>query len=122
MTQKNPLLQPFSGRYEEIPFSQIRIEHYLPAVDEGLKLAKSRIEALQKAKGAATFENTCEALEACSDELDRAAGVYFNLYSAEATDEFQALAPEISPKLASFSNDIYLDPALFQRIKDVWEN
>ncbi len=122
MTEKNPLLSPFRGVYGEVPFQKIKREHYLPAIDEGLKAARSRIEALKASTEVANFKNTCEALEICSDELDMSAGVYFNLYSAEADDSFQALAPEISPKLAAFSNDIHLDQELFQRVRQVWEN
>jgi peptidyl-dipeptidase Dcp len=121
MTSENPLLSPFVGRYGEVPFQDIKREHYLPAVDQALQLAKSRVDAIKNSTEPPTFKNTCEAMETCSDELDTSAGIYFNLYSAEADDQLQALAQEISPKLAAFSNDIHLDLGLFKRVKALWE-
>lgn len=122
MADTNPLLNPFNGRFAEIPFADIKLGHYLPAIEEGLKRAKVRLENLKQSTVTADFENTCLAMETCSDELDAASGIYFNLYSAEASDELQALAQEISPKLAEFSNDIHLDPKLFSKIQSVWNN
>ncbi|MEO5668456.1 MAG: M3 family metallopeptidase [Bdellovibrionota bacterium] len=89
----------------------------MPAIEEGIVTARARLDALQNAAGEVTFENTALALETMSEDLDLAAETYFNLFSAEADLEFQALAKDISPKLAAFSNDISLDPKLFARVK-----
>jgi peptidyl-dipeptidase Dcp len=123
MTQ-NPFIKAFESqtfltRDDAIPFPKIKVEHYLPALDWSLEAAKKNLAAL-KAKPA-SFENTIIGLETASEGLETVAGVYFNLFSAEASEAHQALAKEISPKMAAFSSDVSLDPILFQKIKEVYE-
>src|SRR5690554_4397841 len=112
----NPLLQP----YETAPFSQIKNEHFLPAITKLIEETKAEIEAIVLNPEVASFENTVEALENTGEKLDRASSIFFNLNSAETNDEIQKLAQEISPMLTEFSNDMLLNEALFQRIKTVF--
>src|SRR5690606_30618623 len=46
---------------------------------------------------------------------------FFNLLHAETNDRLQEIAQTVSPMLSEFSNDIRLNPVLFQRIKSVYE-
>lgn len=118
---KNPLLEKFSTPFGSVPFDQIRNEHYMPAIVEGLRLARERVEKIKNDPATPTFENTLSALEDSSWELDQASGVYFNLFSAHADEKLQALAQEISPLLAAFSSDLSLDEKLFTRIKNLYD-
>lgn len=118
---QNPLLQKSTLKDEAIPFNLIKIEHYLPALEEAIANAKNNLIALKTEKNL-TFENTIVALEQLSEKVDRASGIYFNLFSAEANDEHQALAQKISPLLSAFSSDIALDEELFKRIKFIYDN
>src|SRR5690554_3290882 len=112
----NPLLQP----YDTAPFSQLKNEHFLPAITLLIEETKEQIDAIIANSEVPTFENSVEALEFCGYKLDRATSIFFNLNSAETNDEIQKLAQEISPMLTEFSNDILLNEALFQRIKTVF--
>jgi Zn-dependent oligopeptidase len=47
-------------------------------------------------------------------------GIFFNLVSAETSDELQQIAQEVSPLITKFQNDITLNPVLFERIKTVY--
>ncbi|MBC7557165.1 MAG: M3 family metallopeptidase, partial [Chryseobacterium sp.] len=47
--------------------------------------------------------------------------VFFNLNSAETSEEMQKIAQEVSPLLTEFSNDITLNEDLFKKIKSVYE-
>ena len=51
----------------------------------------------------------------------RSLKVFFNLLHADASDEIQALAPEMSSLFASFSSDITLNAKLFEKIKTVYD-
>src|SRR6478752_1349228 len=117
----NILLQKFDTKLDTAPFSKIKIEDYLPAFQEGIKLAKAEIDAIAKNPEAATFENTIEALAFSGDKLDRISNIFFNLNSAETTDEMQKIAQEVSPLLSEFGNDVRLNPELFARVKAVYE-
>src|SRR5690554_4707319 len=113
----NPLLQP----YDTAPFSQLKNEHFLPAITLLIEETKEQIDAIIANSEVPTFENSVEALEFCGYKLDRTTSIFFNLNSAETNDEIQKLAQEISPMLTEFSNDILLNEALFERIKTVYD-
>ena len=69
-----------------------------------------------------TFENTIIALENSSEYLDIATSVYYHLFSAEANKEIEELSQKISPMLAEYSNNIYLNKKLFKRIAKIEED
>jgi peptidyl-dipeptidase Dcp len=115
----NPLLQKFTTPFETPPFEEINNEHFLPAIQEGINAGKKDVEKITANDEEPTFENTIEALEKSGELVGRVSGIFFNLNSAETSDEIQKLAREISPLLSDFSNDIMLDQKLFQRIKAV---
>ncbi|MDB4170538.1 M3 family metallopeptidase [Polaribacter sp.] len=114
----NPLLQPFNTA----PFSKISTEHYKPAIKKAIELAKKEIAEIVENEAKPTFENTTEALDFTGERLNRITSIFFNLNSAETSDEIQKIAQEISPWLSEFKNDITLNQALFQRIKTVFED
>ncbi len=118
----NPLLSIRQTPFNTPPFNEIKNQHFLPAIKELVERAKSEIESIMNHNAAPTFDNTLKALEKSGKDLDRASSIFFNLNSAETSDEIQALAREISPILTEFSNDILLNERLFLRVKYVYEN
>ena len=109
----------FTSKYETDTFSQIKMEDYKPAFEENIKNAKAEIDAIIQNIEAPTFENTLEALDFAGNPLDRLSSIFFNLNSAETSDEMQKIAQEVSPLLTEFSNDITLNEDLFKRIKAI---
>ncbi|MDX1461619.1 MAG: M3 family metallopeptidase [Marinirhabdus sp.] len=114
----NPLLQDF----DTAPFSQIENQHFLPAIQQLIASTKAEIDAIVDNSDAPTFQNTVEALENTGLRLDRVTSIFFNLNSAETTEEIQKIAQEVSPLLTEFSNDLLLNEALFERVKNVYDN
>tara|TARA_B100000749_G_C18450166_1_gene476242 strand:+ start:82450 stop:84504 length:2055 start_codon:yes stop_codon:yes gene_type:complete len=119
--QNNPLIADSPLQHHAVPFDKIQPEHYLPALDWAIAKAQQRIEIIKTSAEPATFENTVLALETASDEVDYVSTVFYNLHSAHATEEVQALAKEVGPKLSEFSSDISLNPELFARVKAVYD-
>ncbi|MDI3503602.1 MAG: peptidyl-dipeptidase Dcp [Candidatus Cloacimonadota bacterium] len=120
--QDNPLLRKENThRLKAIPFDEIKLEHFMPAFEEGLKIAKAEIEELKNNPEPPTFENTILPLDNGGRELEYAATVYFNLLGAHSDAKFKALAQKISPMLAEFSSSIATDPKIFARVKAVYE-
>lgn len=115
------LTQYFDTKHNTAPFSQIKIEDYFPAFQEGIALAKAEIDAIVTNPEAPTFENTIEAMDYSGAILDRISSIFFNLNSAETSDEMQKIAQEVSPLLSEFGNDITLNADLFARVKAVYE-
>ncbi len=111
----NPLLQKF----DQVPFSKLKNEHFLPAIIAAITQARAEIDAITNNTATPTFKNTIEALDYSGVQLDRVTSVFFNLNSAETNDEIQKIAQEVSPILAEFGNDITLNQKLFLRVKKV---
>ncbi|HEX7672889.1 MAG TPA: M3 family metallopeptidase [Bdellovibrio sp.] len=122
MTSNNPLLEKFSAKDQAVPFDKIKVEHYVPALDEAIKIAKQNIEKIKANSATPDFENTIVALETASELSDKIALIYGNLEVANADEALQALAQEIYPKLTALSSDISLDPEIFKRVKAVYDN
>ncbi len=118
----NPFLQPSTLPHGAFPFDQVKKEHFVPALELGIKEAKDNLEKIRTLTAPATFDNSILVLESCSERVSLVSSVFYNLLSAESDDELQTLAKEISPKLADFSSDITLDPKIFSKIKDVYDN
>lgn len=116
----NPFFTEFNTPFNTIPFDKIKEEHYLPAIEEGIKQGKADVDAIVNNPEAPTFSNTIEALEKSGELVDLVSTTFFNLNSAETNKEIQALAKEISPKLTDYSNDIKLNEDLFKRVEAVY--
>ena len=117
----NPLLAKFNTPFNTAPFSKIENKHFKPAFEQAIQLAKEEIDAIVNNINEPTFENTVEALDFSGELLGRVSRIFFNLDSAETSDEIQAIAKEVSPLLSEFSNDIGLNQNLFKRIKVVFD-
>ena len=119
---KNPFYSEYGTPHQTVPFNKIKMEHYEPAIMEGIKQHAAEVEAIINNPEEPTFENTIVALEYAGELLDRVLTVFFTLNSAETSDEMQELAQKLSPVLTEHSNNISLNENLFARIKTVYEN
>ncbi|WP_439480265.1 M3 family metallopeptidase [Chryseobacterium aquaticum] len=117
----NILTENFTTPYQSAPFDQIKNEDYLPAFKELIQKSEKEIDAIINNNEEPTFENTIEALAFSGDQLDRASNIFFNLNSAETSDELQQIAQEVSPILTEYSSKISQNEALFNRIKKVYD-
>lgn len=118
----NPLLEKENKhRLQAIPFDRIKTEHFMPAVEETLKIARENFEKIRTNTEPPTFDNTIMAMDFCDEQLDYVSSIYFNLLGAESDAELKALAQQISPMLAEFSSSIMTDELIFKRVKAVYE-
>ena len=120
--QKNPFFEPYGTPHDTVPFDRIRLEHFEEAFMEGIRRDNEQIEKTINNPEKPTFDNTIintEEDEGYYDLLSRVSTVFFNLLSAETNDEMDALAQKIQPILTQHSNDVRLNPRLFERIRQV---
>ena len=118
----NPLLAEWQTPHATPPFSQIRLEHYEPAVEAAIACSRAELEAIVSNPDKPTFGNTILALERQGALLGRIEGIFYNLLEADSSDEMQAIAMRMQPKLTELANDISLNPELFARVKAVYEH
>ena len=93
-------MNPFYTTHDYIPFDKIAADDYLPAFEKGIKEEDEEIQSIISNQEVPTFQNTIEALEYTGQLLSRVRGVFFNLLSAETSDEMEALAEKVSPMLS----------------------
>lgn len=113
----NPFFKKWNTPFQTPPFSEIKLEHYLPAFDEGIKELTAEINFIADNNAKPTFKNTIEALEKSGKLLTNVRRVFDNLNSVITNDEMQKIAVDVAPKLAKINDDIYLNHKLFNRIK-----
>ncbi len=122
MTNVNPFAQRSTLEFELPPFADIKIEDYLPAFYAGCEAQLAEVDSILNAPGAATFENTIVALEKSGQMLMRTLLVFFNKSSSDTSEALDAIEAEMAPKLAAHQDAIHLNPALFARIKSLYDN
>ena len=114
----NPLLAPSTLPYNLPDFAAIRLEHVEPAFEKALATHAQEIAAITTADEP-TWENTVEAFELAGADLDRVMAWFFNLQGTDSTDEFDAVADRIVPKLSAHIDSIYQNGELYSRIAQV---
>ena len=120
-TMKNPLLMESAAPFGAPEFDKIKNEHYLPAFKAAIAEAKAEIDAIVANPDEPTFENTIEAMEYSGEALNNVASIFYNLMEANTNDELQQIAEAISPMMTEYSMYVSLNPALFERVKAVYE-
>lgn len=120
--KENPFFSEFDTPHGVPPFDKIKNEHFLPAIQEGIKQHAREIEKIASRKDTPTFENTILALDRSGEMFERVAPVFFNLYSANTNDELQKINQEVTPILTKHQDDIFLNGKLFSRVKAVYND
>jgi peptidyl-dipeptidase Dcp len=117
----NPLLKEWTTPFKVPPFSEIRPEHFLPAVKEAIAQNRKEIDAIANNAQPATFANTFEALENSGELLSKVQGVFGALTGAETNPQLQAVNREVTPLVSSLRDEVRLNEKLFGRIKAVYD-
>ena len=118
----NPFFSKYNTPHGTVPFDQIKLEHYEPAIVEGMARQKAEIDAIINNPDEPTFANTVEPYELSGEMLERTTTVFGNQLSANTCDELQELANKLMPMLSEHENDISLNEKLYARIKKVYDN
>ncbi len=118
----NPLLSEWNTPFGVPPFDKIKSDDYLPALQYAIQKHKEEILEIADRKEAASFENTIEALETSGRDLTKVAYVFYAVNAAHTDSVLKETDKQIAPELASHSDDIYLNEALFGRVNAVHDN
>jgi peptidyl-dipeptidase Dcp len=116
----NPFFSEYKTPHQVPPFNEIKLEHFLPAIEAGIEEQMAEVKAITDNKDEATFDNTILAFDQ-SGELLNKASIFFTLNSANTSEQMQALAREITPKLSAHRDNINLNKELFTRVKAIYE-
>jgi len=117
----NPLLAASTLLYEYPHFDLIKDEHFLPAYEAAMVEQLAEVAAIANHPAPATFENTLVALERSGRTLGRVAGIFGNLNGTITNPTLQAIEKTLAPRLSAHRDAIVLNPALFARIRSLYE-
>jgi peptidyl-dipeptidase Dcp len=118
---QNPLLDKFNTKHHSAPFSEIKEDHFLPAILHLIAESEKEIQHIAENSESPTFDNTLVALAFAGEQLENVSSLFFNLNSAETNDEIQKIAQDVSPLLTEYSAKISQNENLFFRIKAIYD-
>src|SRR6266513_3208763 len=118
----NPLLKESTLPYHLPPFDQIKDQHFVPAMEAGMRDQLKEVDAVANNPEKPTFENTVVALERTGRSLDRAERTFSNLNACNTNPGLQKIDKEMAPKLAAHRDAIHLNSKLFARVQELYDN
>lgn len=119
---ENPLFQASTLQYQAPDFSQIKDEHFQPALEQGIVEQYQQVLKIANNPEAATFANTIVALETSGELLNRSSKIFYNLAGSNSNPTLRAVQGEMAPKMAAHSDNINLNPELFKRIETLYSS
>jgi peptidyl-dipeptidase Dcp len=120
-SSENPFAQPSALQYQAPEFNRIRDRDYQPAIEEGMRRQLREADSIARQTSEPTFENTIAAMERTGVLLTRTLKVFSAVANANTNDTLQQIQAEEAPELAAHSDAIFLNPALFQRVENVYD-
>ena len=118
----NPLFSESTLPYHLPRFDKIKDEHFVPAIEAGMKEQLKEVEKLAAIAEKPTFENTIVALERTGQLLERSERIFTSLNSANTNPAMQKIQKEMAPKLSAHNDAIFLNSKLFARIQELYSN
>lgn len=107
-----------------IDFSKIKWEDFLPAMEQGKKLAEERIKKIKEQEP--SFQHTILELENAKREMNQTFSILMCLLEANKDLDKVEMIDEVNEKLQALdnalNNDISFDMDLFLKVKEVYES
>jgi peptidyl-dipeptidase Dcp len=113
------ILAARKGPHRSLDFSAFDSNDYEPSLNEAIERSKILIEKVKSAP--ANFKATVVGLEDATEDVDFIYNVFTNLMLADSTEKVRELAQILGPKISDFYNDILLDPEIFAKLKQVYD-
>jgi peptidyl-dipeptidase Dcp len=119
--RQNPFFAESTLPYHAPPFDRITDADYQPALEEGMRRRLAEIEAIAGQASEPTFENTIVTMERAGALLTRVQAAFNAVTGANTDSTLQRVEREEAPCLAAHRDAVYLNGALFQRVKRVYD-
>ena len=117
------LLKEWTGPYGGVPpWNLVRSEEFVDAFDTAIAMAQEDVQAIADNPDAPTFENTIVALEKAGRALNRLESI-FGVYASNLNvGPIPDIERAVAPKLSEYSDSVYQNSKLFERIEAVYES
>src|ERR1043166_8204506 len=117
----NPLTVESVLPYQYPPFDKIKDQHFVPAIEVGMREQLKEVEPIANSSEKPTFDNTLVPLQRTGQLLDRAQRTFSNLNACDTNPTRQKIDKEMAPKLAAHRDEIFLNPKLFARVQEFYD-
>lgn len=94
---------------------------YEPAIRAGIAAELAEIDAIVAQNDPPTVSNTLDAFETSGQLLSRVMSVFDNELSSNTNEELDDLDERLAPVLSAHHDDIYLNDALYSRLRSLEE-
>lgn len=121
VSERDPLLDESGLPFGAPDFARIAPEAFLPALGAGIAEAAAEIGRIASDPAEPSFANTLEAMERAGARLARARRIFWTISSAQSGEAIRAIEPAVSEMLTRHGISIAYDPALFARVRTLWE-
>jgi oligopeptidase A len=101
-----------------IPFDEIKAEHIEPAIQKLVAQCESRLEEIAALDGPRTWDNTMQALDSLTSNLDQAMSVVRHLKEAANTPAIRDAHASVEPSVIAFHSRLVLHEGLWRSIRD----
>jgi peptidyl-dipeptidase Dcp len=119
----NPLVAKWTGPHGGVPpFAHVKVEYFKPAMEAAMDEQRTEIAKIANDPSPPSFENTIAAMEDMGRTFDRVQTIYGVWSGTMNSPDFQVVEREMAPKLAAFSDELYQNTKLFQRIETVYDS
>lgn len=120
--ESNPFFEEvWETPYGAPPFDRIEVSHFKPAFEKGMALHAEEIAQIIVSDEEPTFENVILAYDNAGAMLSRVSAVFNLLDAADTSEQMQAISAEMMPLLATHSDAITMNDALFAKVKSVYD-
>ncbi|TWU45176.1 Peptidyl-dipeptidase dcp [Novipirellula aureliae] len=119
----SPMLEPWTGPYGGVPpWNLVRSEEFLPAFETAISAASTEMDEIANQSEPPTFENTIVAMEKAGEMLKRLEAL-FSVHSSNLNvGPIPDIERKVAPELSKYSDSIYQNSALFQRIETIYQS
>jgi peptidyl-dipeptidase Dcp len=119
--KQNPVATESALPYHYPQFDKIKDDDFVPAIETGMAEELKEIDPIANSSDKPTFDNTIVALERSGRLLDRAQRIFSNLNACDTNPTRQKIEKEMAPKLSAHRDQIFLNPKLFARVQELYD-
>jgi peptidyl-dipeptidase Dcp len=119
--RENPFFSKSTLPFQMPPYDRITDADYEPAFRRGMADQIKEIEAIASDPEKPTFDNTIVAMERSGEILTRVSAVFDDLVGANTDDTIDKVQSDMAPLRSAHADAIYLNPALFARVKALYD-
>ncbi|HEY1791950.1 MAG TPA: M3 family metallopeptidase [Opitutaceae bacterium] len=119
--RENPFFTESTLPFHYPPFDKITDADYAPAFERGMAEHLREVESIAGNPGKPTFDNTIVALEKSGRLLERVADVFDDMADANTDDAIDSVQTEMAPRRAAHDDDVHMNPRLFERVRELYE-